>query len=67
MDGPGAQAGDPGPVLRRGAAPAAGAAVRAVCVDMWEPFRRACGRTCPTPGIVYDKFHVLRHASEAGG
>jgi transposase len=40
-------------------------AVRAVCVDMWEPFRLSLAAHLPHAKIVYDKFHVLRHASEA--
>ena len=40
-------------------------AVRAVCVDMWEPFAQSLRTHVPHARIVYDKFHVLRHASEA--
>ncbi len=40
-------------------------AVRTVCVDMWEPFRLSLQEHLPHARIVYDKFHVLRHASEA--
>jgi transposase len=39
--------------------------VRAVCVDMWEPFRLSLRTHLPHARLVYDKFHVLRHASEA--
>jgi transposase len=45
--------------------PARRRAVRAVCVDMWEPFRLSLQEHLPHAKIVYDKFHVLRHASEA--
>jgi transposase len=45
------------PARRRG--------VWAVCVDMWEPFRLSLATHLPHARIVYDKFHVLRHASEA--
>ena len=45
--------------------PARRRAVRAVCVDMWEPFRLSLAKHLPHARIVYDKFHVLRHASEA--
>jgi transposase len=45
------------PVRRRG--------VWAVCVDMWEPFRLSLQDHLPHARIIYDKFHVLRHASEA--
>ena len=45
--------------------PARRRAVRAVCVDMWEPFRLSVQAHLPHAKIVYDKFHVLRHASAA--
>jgi len=45
--------------------PARRRAVRAVCVDRWEPFRLSLQQHLPHAKIVYDKFHVLRHASEA--
>jgi transposase len=45
--------------------PARRRAVRAVCVDMWEPFRLSLQEHLPHAKIVYDKFHILRHASEA--
>src|SRR5882724_8987847 len=45
--------------------PARRRAVRAVCVDMWEPFRLSLQEHLPHVRIVYDKFHVLRHASDA--
>src|SRR5947209_18121991 len=45
--------------------PARRRAIRAVCVDMWEPFRLSLQAHLPDARIVYDKFHVLRHASEA--
>jgi transposase len=40
-------------------------AVRAVCVDMWEPFAQSLRAHLPHARIVYDKFHVLRHANDA--
>lgn len=40
-------------------------AVRAVCVDMWEPFRLSLEVHLPRARIVYDKFHVLKHANAA--
>ena len=45
--------------------PAQRPSIRAVCVDMWEPFRLSLHAQLPHALIVYDKFHVLRHASEA--
>jgi transposase len=39
--------------------------IRAVCVDMWEPYRLSLAMQLPHARLVYDKFHILRHASEA--
>ena len=39
--------------------------VRAVGVDMWEPFVQSLRVHLPQARIVYDKFHVLRHANGA--
>jgi transposase len=39
--------------------------VRAVCVDMWEPYALSLKAHLPRARIVYDKFHVLRHANAA--
>ena len=35
-------------------------AVRAACVDMWEPFRQSLEQWVPQCRIVYDKFHILQ-------
>jgi transposase len=40
-------------------------AIRAACVDMWEPFRQSLEQWVPECRIVYDKFHILQHASQA--
>jgi transposase len=39
--------------------------IRAVCVDMWEPFAQSLRTHLPAARIVYDKFHVLRHVNAA--
>jgi transposase len=39
--------------------------VQAACVDMWEPFRQSLEQWVPQCQIIYDKFHVLQHASQA--
>jgi len=39
--------------------------MRAVCMDMWEPYAQSVRTHLPQARIVYDKFHVLRHVSEA--
>ena len=40
-------------------------AIRAACVDMWEPFRQSIEQWVPNCQIVYDKFHVMQHAGAA--
>ena len=45
--------------------PARRRAVRAVCVDMWEPFTQRLRPHLPRARIVYDTFHVLRHLNDA--
>jgi transposase len=39
--------------------------IEAACMDMWEPFRLSVEEGAPRCKIVYDKFHVLRHANDA--
>lgn len=34
-------------------------------MDMWKPFRKSTMRNAPKARIVFDKFHVLRHLSDA--
>jgi transposase len=41
------------------------AAVTAVCTDMHRPYLNAVEDTIPHAEIVFDKFHVLQHASGA--
>src|ERR1700687_659904 len=40
-------------------------AIRAACVDMWEPFRQSIQQWVPDCKIVYDKFHIMQHAGAA--
>src|SRR5271165_2410197 len=40
-------------------------AIRAACVDMWEPFRQSIEQWLPQCRIVYDKFHIMQHAGAA--
>ena len=40
-------------------------AVKAVCVDRWEPFRLSLQVPLPRARLLYDKFHVLTHANAA--
>src|SRR5262245_38333025 len=39
--------------------------ITAACVDMWEPFTGSILSWAPECRIVYDKFHVMHHASKA--
>jgi len=39
--------------------------ITAACVDMWEPFTASILGWIPECRIVYDKFHVMQHASKA--
>jgi transposase len=40
-------------------------AITAVCTDMHRPYLNAVGAVLPQAEIVFDKFHVLQHASAA--
>ena len=40
-------------------------AIQAACLDMWPAFRQSIQRWVPQCKIVYDKFHILGHASAA--
>ena len=40
-------------------------AISAVCTDMHRPYLNAVGAALPRAEIVFDKFHVLQHASAA--
>ena len=40
-------------------------AIRAACVDMWEPFRQSIEQWLPQCRVVYDKFHIMQHAGAA--
>jgi transposase len=39
--------------------------VRAVCVDMWEPYLQSLREHLPGAAIVFDKFHVMKHVNAA--
>ena len=39
--------------------------IGAACVDMWEPYRQSLEQWVPQCQIIYDKFHILQHASQA--
>ena len=39
--------------------------LQAACVDMHEPYRLSLEQWAPQCRLVYDKFHVMKHANEA--
>jgi transposase len=39
--------------------------VEAACVDMWDPFRKSIEQWLPKCRIIYDKFHIMKHAGAA--
>ena len=39
--------------------------IRLAVMDMWKPFRNVTLRRVPQAKIVFDKFHVMKHLSEA--
>jgi transposase len=41
------------------------AKIEAACVDMWKPFRQSMEQWVPQCRIIYDKFHIMKHANEA--
>lgn len=40
-------------------------AIRAACVDRWEPFRQSIEQWAKKCRIIYDKFHIMKHAGAA--
>ena len=45
--------------------PRKSARVRLAVMDMWKAFRNSTTRNAPGAKILFDKFHVLRHLSDA--
>jgi transposase len=41
------------------------ASIKEVCIDMWDPYRKAIQAALPQAAIVCDSFHVQRMASQA--
>ncbi len=41
------------------------ARIRLAVMDMWKAFRNSTAKNAPTARILFDKFHVLRHLSDA--
>lgn len=38
--------------------------IKAVCIDMWDPYIKAVKKYCPNAQIVYDLFHVVQNFSK---
>ena len=39
--------------------------IRLAVMDMWKPFRQSTQRNASQAAILFDKFHILRHLSDA--
>lgn len=39
--------------------------IELAAMDMWKPFRKSVKKNVPEAQIVYDKFHIMRHLSDA--
>ena len=39
--------------------------IEAACVDMYEAFRLSLEQWAPQCSLIYDKFHIMKHANEA--
>jgi transposase len=45
--------------------PQKGKKIRLAVMDMWKAFEKSAKKNVPQAAILYDKFHVMRHLSEA--
>jgi transposase len=52
-------------LLRDELTPAQRGRIQAACTDMHQPYLNAVAAVLPTADVVFDKFHVLQHASAA--
>ena len=39
--------------------------IKLAAMDMWKPFRKSVLKNAPKAQIIYDKFHIMRHLSDA--
>lgn len=39
--------------------------IRLAVMDMWKPFRNITNEKAPQAGILFDKFHIMKHLNEA--
>jgi len=44
--------------------PAKSRKIELAAMDMWKPFLNSLTRNAPNAGVVYDKFHIMRHLSD---
>src|SRR3546814_19206563 len=45
--------------------PKKSARIELAVMDMWRPFRNSVQKNAPNAGVVFDKFHIMRHLSDA--
>ncbi len=45
--------------------PAKCARIEIAAMDMWKPFRKSLAKNAPNARVVFDKFHIMRHLSDA--
>ncbi len=41
------------------------ARIEIAAMDMWKPFRNSLARNAPKARVIFDKFHIMRHLSDA--
>lgn len=41
------------------------AKLESICCDMWEPYFSVIGEYAPQASLVFDKFHIVKHLTEA--
>lgn len=39
--------------------------IEIAAMDMWKPFRNSLAKNAPQASVVFDKFHIMRHLSNA--
>src|SRR3546814_3822834 len=45
--------------------PKKSARIELAVMDMWRPLRNSVQKNAPNAGVVFDKFHIMRHLSAA--
>ena len=41
------------------------ARIELAAMDMWKPFRNSLAKNAPQARVIFDKFHIMRHLSDA--